>query len=223
VTTVLIVDDQPIVRAGLAVVLDAEPDLQVIGQAADGEEAVRMAAELRPDVVCMDVRMPRMDGITATRQIVEAHGGAVRVLILTTFDIDEDTFAALEAGASGFLLKGADERTIAAAIHSVAAGGGTLDQRITQKVLAEFGRRRAESAPPQVPQAAALELLTQRELDVLELITRGLSNAEIAQTLFVEVTTVKYHVQSILSKTGSRDRLNAALWGLRHHVGNAGG
>jgi DNA-binding NarL/FixJ family response regulator len=223
VTTVLIVDDQPIVRAGLAVVLDAEPDLQVIGQAADGEEAVRMAAELRPDVVCMDVRMPRMDGITATRQIVQAHGGAVRVLILTTFDIDEDTFAALEAGASGFLLKGADERTIAAAIHSVAAGGGTLDQRVTQKVLAEFGRRRADAAQAQASPSPALELLTQRELDVLELITRGLSNAEIAQTLFVEVTTVKYHVQSILSKTGSRDRLNAALWGLRHHVADAKG
>jgi DNA-binding NarL/FixJ family response regulator len=219
VTTVLIVDDQPIVRAGLAVVLDAEPELQVVGQASDGEEAVRMTAELRPDVVCMDVRMPRMDGIAATRQIVDAHEGAVRVLILTTFDIDEDTFAALEAGASGFLLKGADEKTIAAAIHSVAAGGGTLDQRVTQKVLAEFGRRRAEPAPP----AAVLDLLTQRELDVLELITRGLSNAEIAQALFVEVTTVKYHVQSILSKTGSRDRLNAALWGLRHHVGNAAG
>jgi DNA-binding NarL/FixJ family response regulator len=166
------------------------------------------------------VRMPRMDGIAATRQIVDAHGGAVRVLILTTFDIDEDTFAALEAGASGFLLKGADERTIAAAIHSVAAGGGTLDQRVTQKVLAEFGRRRLDPAPP-APPAAVLDLLTQRELDVLELITRGLSNAEIAQALFVEVTTVKYHVQSILSKTGSRDRLNAALWGLRHHVGNA--
>jgi DNA-binding NarL/FixJ family response regulator len=220
VTTVLIVDDQPIVRAGLAVVLDAEADLQVVGQAADGYEAVRMAAELRPDVVCMDVRMPRMDGIAATRRIVEAHGGAVRVLILTTFDIDEDTFAALEAGASGFLLKGADERTIAAAIHSVAAGGGTLDQRVTQKVLAEFGRRRLDPAPP-APPAAVLDLLTQRELDVLELITRGLSNAEIAQALFVEVTTVKYHVQSILSKTGSRDRLNAALWGLRHHVGTA--
>lgn len=214
-TTVLVVDDQPIVRAGLAVVLDAEADLTVIGQAADGEEAVRLAGELLPDVVCMDVRMPRMDGITATRQIVAAHGGAVRVLILTTFDVDEDTFAALEAGASGFLLKGADERTIAAAIRSVAAGGGTLDQRITQKVLAEFGRRRSDPSPTQ----AALDLLTQREVDVLELLTRGLSNAEIAQALFVEVTTVKYHVQSILSKTGSRDRLNAALWGLRHHVG----
>jgi DNA-binding NarL/FixJ family response regulator len=216
-TTVLIVDDQPIVRAGLAVVLDAEQDLQVVGQAADGEEAVELAAALRPDVVCMDVRMPRMDGIAATRRIVDAHGGQVRVLILTTFDIDEDTFAALEAGASGFLLKGADERTIADAIRSVAAGGGTLDQRVTQKVLAEFGRRRASP----VPGTAALELLTQRELDVLGLITRGLSNAEIAHALFVEVTTVKYHVQSILSKTDSRDRLNAALWGLRHHIGTA--
>jgi DNA-binding NarL/FixJ family response regulator len=215
-TTVLIVDDQPIVRAGLAVVLDAEPDLDVVGQAADGEEAVQLAASLQPEVVCMDLRMPRMDGITATRLIVDAHRGAVRVLVLTTFDIDEDIFAALEAGAAGFLLKGADENTIAAAVRSVAAGGGTLDQRITQKVLAEFGRRRAE--PP--PAEGAVDLLTSRELDVLGLITRGLSNAEIAQQLFVEVTTVKFHVQSILSKTGSRDRLNAALWGLRQNVGS---
>jgi DNA-binding NarL/FixJ family response regulator len=214
-TTVLIVDDQPIVRAGLAVVLDAEPDLVVVGQAADGQEAVRLAASLRPDVVCMDVRMPGMNGITATRHIVEAHGGAVRVLILTTFDVDEDTFAALEAGAAGFILKGAPEHAIAAAIHSVAAGGGTLDQKVTQKVLAEFSRRRA--SPP--PTTTALELLTERELEVLTLITRGLSNTEIARDLFIEVTTVKYHVQSIFSKTGSRDRLHAALWGLRHHIG----
>ncbi|MFJ6003750.1 response regulator [Arthrobacter sp. NPDC092385] len=215
-TTVLIVDDQPIVRAGLTVVLDAEPDLLVVGQAADGQEAVRLASSLRPDVVCMDVRMPGMDGIAATRQIVTEHGGAVRVLVLTTFDIDEDIFAALEAGAAGFLLKGAEEKAIAAAIHSVAAGGGTLDQRITRKVLAEFGRRRASP----VPTRAALELLTQRELEVLDLITRGLSNAEIAHDLFIEVTTVKYHVQSIFSKTGSRDRLHAALWGLRHRIGS---
>jgi DNA-binding NarL/FixJ family response regulator len=215
-TTVLIVDDQPIVRAGLAVVLDAEADLVVVGQAADGQEAVRLAASLRPDVVCMDVRMPGMDGITATRQIVDASGGAVRVLILTRFDVDEDTFAALEAGAAGFLLKGAREDAIAAAIHSIAAGGGTLDQKVTQKVLAEFSRRRAS---PQ-PTATALELLTPRELEVLDLITRGLSNAEIARELFIETTTVKYHVQSIFSKTGSRDRLHAALWGLRHHLGN---
>ncbi|WP_104117377.1 response regulator transcription factor [Arthrobacter sp. B1805] len=214
-TTVLIVDDQPIVRAGLTVVLDAEPDLSVIGQATDGQEAVHLASSLRPDVVCMDVRMPGMDGITATRQIVAEHGSAVRVLILTTFDIDEDIFAALEAGAAGFMLKGAQETAIAAAIHSVAAGGGTLDQRITQKVLAEFGRRRASP----VPTPAALELLTLRELDVLDLITRGVSNAEIARSLFIEVTTVKYHVQSIFSKTGSRDRLHAALWGFRHHIG----
>lgn len=211
---VLIVDDQPIVRAGLAVVLDAEADLEVVGQAADGEEAVRLAASVSPDVVCMDLRMPRMDGITATRRITEEHGPDMRVLILTTFDVDEDVFAALEAGAAGFLLKGAEESAIADAIRSVAAGGGTLDQRITQKVLAEFTRRRAAPAPA----PAETDPLTQRERDVLRLLTRGLSNAEIARELFVEVTTVKYHVQSVLMKTQSRDRLQAAIWGIRHGV-----
>lgn len=217
-TTVLIVDDQPIVRAGLAVVLDAEPGLQVVGQAADGEEAVRLVAALHPDVVCMDLRMPRMDGVTATRQIVDTHGDNVRVLVLTTFDVDEDIFAALEAGASGFLLKGAEESAIADAIHSVAAGRGTLDQRITQKVLAEFTRRRANASPA----PAELEVLTERERDVLGQITLGRSNAEIAAELYVEVTTVKYHVQSILTKTQSRDRLQAAIWGLRHGLGDVG-
>ncbi|WP_218219937.1 response regulator transcription factor [Nesterenkonia sp. Act20] len=227
--TVLIVDDQPVVRAGLSVVLDAEPDFQVLGQAADGAEAARLTAELSPDVVCMDVRMPGTDGITATREIV-ASGSTARVLILTTFDIDEYVFAALEAGASGFLLKGAEEAVIAQAIRSVAAGGGTLDQRITHKVITEFAQR--SSAPrggtepgtvtrgalgrePLAPQTPAL---TPRETEVLRLITQGLSNAEIGESLVVEVTTVKYHVQSILMKTQSRDRLQAAIWGLRHGI-----
>ncbi|GAA1139483.1 response regulator [Nesterenkonia lutea] len=209
--TVLIVDDQPVVRAGLAVVLDAEPDLQVLGQAADGAEAVRLTAQRQPDVVCMDVRMPGMDGITATREITGSGSGA-KVLILTTFDIDEDVFAALEAGAAGFLLKGAEESVIADAIRSVAAGAGTLDQRITHKVITEFAHRRGSGHGGAAPE---LSTLTPRETEVLRLITQGLSNAEIAQSLFVEVTTVKYHVQSILMKTQSRDRLQAAIWGLR--------
>ncbi|MGJ9371771.1 response regulator [Nesterenkonia sp. CF4.4] len=214
---VLIVDDQPIVRAGLAVVLDAEPDLDVVGQAGDGAEAVRLAARLSPDVVCMDIRMPIMDGITATRQIISAQD-AVKVLILTTFDLDEDVFAALEAGAAGFLLKGAQEAVIAEAIRSTAAGAGTLDQRITHKVITEFAaRRRATETRAQAPVAE----LTPRETEVLQLITQGRSNAEIAQALFVEVTTVKYHVQSVLMKSHSRDRLQAAIWGLRHGITSA--
>ena len=220
--TVLIVDDQPIVRAGLAVVLDAEPDLSVIGQAADGAEAVRLTAQLNPDVVCMDVRMPGVDGITATRQISAAPGES-KVLILTTFDIDEDVFAALEAGAAGFLLKGAQESVIAQAIRSVAAGTGTLDQRITHKVISEFAQRRPATPSQRSEQSAGVtgdqvQGLTPRETEVLSLITQGLSNAEIAQSLFVEITTVKYHVQSILMKTHSRDRLQAAIWGLRHGI-----
>lgn len=227
--TVLIVDDQPVVRAGLSVVLDAEPDLQVLGQAADGAEAARLTAELAPDVVCMDVRMPGTDGITATREIIGS-GSAAKVLILTTFDIDEYVFAALEAGASGFLLKGAEEAVIAQAIRSVAAGGGTLDQRITHKVITEFAQRRSGTwagtelgavtpgAPARENDTLKTPALTPRETEVLRLITQGLSNAEIAESLFVEVTTVKYHVQSILMKTQSRDRLQAAIWGLRHGV-----
>lgn len=214
---VLIVDDQPIVRAGLAVVLDAERDLQVVGQAADGAEAVRLAARLSPDVVCMDVRMPIMDGIAATRQIT-ATQDAVKVLILTTFDIDEDVFAALEAGAAGFLLKGAEESVIAEAIRSAAAGTGTLDQRITHKVITEFAARgRSGGARASAPETE----LTPRETEVLQLITQGRSNAEIARALFVEITTVKYHVQSLLMKTHSRDRLQAAIWGLRHGITSA--
>lgn len=214
--SVLIVDDQPVVRAGLAVVLNAEPDLKVLGQAADGAEAARLTAELAPDVVCMDVRMPGTDGITATREII-ASGSTAKVLILTTFDIDEYVFAALEAGASGFLLKGAEEAVIAQAIRSVAAGGGTLDQRVTLKVITEFAQRsagRRAGTEPRTP-IPGTPALTPRESEVLRLITQGLSNAEIAESLVVEVTTVKYHVQSILMKTQSRDRLQAAIWGLR--------
>ncbi|MBE1513615.1 response regulator [Nesterenkonia halotolerans] len=214
--SVLIVDDQPVVRAGLAVVLNAEPDLKVLGQAADGAEAARLTAELAPDVVCMDVRMPGTDGITATREII-ASGSTAKVLILTTFDIDEYVFAALEAGASGFLLKGAEEEVIAQAIRSVAAGGGTLDQRVTHKVITEFAQRSAGPRAGTQPQTLTpgTPALTQRETEVLRLITQGLSNAEIAESLVVEVTTVKYHVQSVLMKTQSRDRLQAAIWGLR--------
>jgi DNA-binding NarL/FixJ family response regulator len=216
---VLIADDQAVVRAGLAVILGAEADIEVVGEAVDGADAVRLARSLRPDVVCMDIRMPGTDGITATREIVADQALATDVLILTTFDVDADVFAALEAGAAGFLLKGADELTLLAAVRSVAAGDGTLDQRLTRRILQEFGERRRASSM-QVP-ADALPL-TERELDVLRLLAEGLSNAEIADRLFVELTTVKYHLAGILQKTGARDRLQAVLWGIRVGAVQAG-
>ncbi|MGV8872654.1 MAG: response regulator [Rhodococcus sp. (in: high G+C Gram-positive bacteria)] len=208
----LIVDDQAVVRAGLTVIAGAEPDIDVVGQASDGADAVRMTRELRPDVVCMDLRMPNMDGIAATRRIVADVDLHTEILIVTTFDIDDDVFAALEAGAAGFLLKGAEEHTLLAAIRSVASGEGTLDQRLTRRVLREFtSRRSATPAPPTPPP----HTLTDRELDVLRLLAEGLSNLEIGQRLFIEPTTVKYHLAGLLPKAQARDRLQAVLWGIR--------
>jgi len=212
---ILIADDQAVVRAGLAVILGAESDMEVVGEATDGADAVRLTRSLRPDVVCMDVRMPGTDGIAATREIAGDPTLATDVLILTTFDVDADVFAALEAGAAGFLLKGADEHTLLSAVRSVAAGEGTLDQRLTRRILREFGERRR----PGVTRAtSAAVVLTDREREVLGLLTEGLSNAEIAERLFVEQTTVKYHLAGILQKTGARDRLQAVLWGIRAGV-----
>jgi DNA-binding NarL/FixJ family response regulator len=210
VIRLLIADDQAVVRAGLAVIAGAEPDIEVVGEAADGEEAVRLARQLHPDVVCMDIRMPIMDGIAATRAITADAELASEVLMLTTFDIDDDVFAALEAGAAGFLLKGAEEDALLGAIRSVAAGEGTLDQAITRRVLRQFTRRHGIPQPPEEPHA-----LTARELEVLVLLAEGLSNAEIGERLFIEATTVKYHLAGLLQKIGARDRLQAVLWGIR--------
>jgi DNA-binding NarL/FixJ family response regulator len=212
VIRLLIADDQAIVRAGLAVIAGAEPDMVVVGEASDGAEALRMTRELRPDVVCMDIRMPNMDGIAATREIAADPGLSTEVLVVTTFDIDDDVFAALEAGAAGFLLKGAEEQTLLGAIRSVAAGDGTLDQAITRRVLRKFAHRRAD---PEAPASALPHTLTARELEVLRLLAEGLSNAEIGERLFIEPTTVKYHLAGLLQKIAARDRLQAVLWGIR--------
>ena len=226
----VIADDQAVVRAGLSVILGAEEDIDVVGEAADGAEAVKLARSLQPDVVCMDIRMPGVDGIEATRAIVSDPDVAADVLILTTFDIDDDVLASLEAGAAGFLLKGADEATLLGAVRSVAAGDGTLDQRVTRRILHELARRSprsvqggtGEDASGRGPEATsgvggsvASVRMTPRELDVLRLLSQGLSNSEIARQLYVEPTTVKYHLTGLMQKSGSRDRLQVALWGIR--------
>ena len=212
--TAVIADDQAIVRAGMSVILQAAGDITVVGEARDGREAIELVRELRPDVVSMDIRMPGLDGIAATREITADPDNVTAVLVVTTFDLDDYVFGALEAGASGFLLKGADEQTLLGSIRSVAAGDGTLDQRLTRRVLAEFAARRPAPHP-----ATDLPVpLTERELDVLALLADGLSNAEIAERLFIEPTTVKYHLGGILSKTGARDRLQAVVWAYRNGV-----
>jgi DNA-binding NarL/FixJ family response regulator len=215
--TVAIADDQAIVRAGLAVILNAVPDIRVIGQAKDGHEAVTLVRQVRPDVICMDIRMPGLDGISATRSIVADVDNTTGVLMLTTFELDDYVFGALEAGAAGFLLKGADEETLLGSIRSVARGDGTLDQRLTRRVITEFANRTATS---RVPTTLAVPL-TARETEILTLLSEGLSNQEIAARLFIESTTVKYHLAGILSKTGARDRLQAVVWAFQNGVATA--
>ena len=236
----VIADDQAVVRAGLSVILGAEEDIEVVGEAADGAEAIALARELRPDVVCMDIRMPGTDGIAATRAIVSDPDLDVDVLILTTFDVDDDVLASLEAGAAGFLLKGADEATLLGAVRSVAVGEGTLDQRVTRRILHELSRRGSRGAlvghgvgsqhqyadrPADAGgafehalfagAASADVALTSRELEVLRLLAQGMSNGEMAAHLYVEPTTIKYHLTGLMQKTGSRDRLQTVLWGIR--------
>jgi DNA-binding NarL/FixJ family response regulator len=205
VTTVLLVDDQELVRTGFRLILDLEPGLDVVGEAANGEEAVRLVAELHPDVVLMDVRMPVLDGIRATERIAAA-GSTSRVLILTTFDLDEYVYDALRAGASGFLLKDAPREQLVAGVRIVAAGESLLAPPITRRLIERFV---AQPAPGALSDAIAA--LSEREREVLGLLARGLSNAEIAGILYVSDATVKTHVARLLAKLGVRDRMQAVV------------
>ncbi|MGW7541608.1 response regulator [Streptomyces sp. NPDC054770] len=213
-TTVLIVDDQPLQRYGFRMLLDSVPETEVVGEAAHGAEAVRKAAELRPDVVLMDVRMPGMDGIEATRQIVAA-GERSRVLVLTTFDLDEYVHAALRAGASGFLLKDAHAEELLAGIRAVAAGDAVIAPALTRRILDEFTRyvpahRGDRGEDPR------LGSLTEREREILVAIGKGWSNGEIAARFVVTESTVKTHVGRVLAKIGARDRVQAVIFAYDH-------
>ncbi len=209
-----IVDDQGMVRAGFRSLLAGEEEFEVVGEAANGEEAVELVTRLHPDVTLMDIRMPVLDGIAATRQLVEA-GVDTKVLVLTTFDLDEYVFEALRAGASGFLLKDAPAEELAAAIRVVAAGESLLAPGVTRRVIDAFVRR---PAPPTARDEPRLELLTPREIEVLGLLARGLSNLDIAEKLFVSEGTTKTHVSNVLSKLGLRDRVQAVIFAYENAV-----
>ncbi|MER5870046.1 response regulator transcription factor [Streptomyces sp. NPDC002044] len=205
---VMIADDQMMVRQGFTVLLNAQPDIEVVGQAVDGADAVAQVAALAPDVVLMDIRMPGMGGIEATSVITAVPGASVKVLVLTTFDLDEYVYEALRAGASGFLLKDASADQLAEAVRVVAAGEALLSPNITKRLITEFSRMGA----PRGPSRARIDELTERETEVLSLIAQGLSNAEIAAHLVLAEQTVKTHVGRILVKLGLRDRTQAAVF-----------
>ena len=203
---VVIADDQGMVRSGFSTLLNSEPDIEVIGEAVNGQEAIARAAQLRPDVMLMDVRMPVLDGLQATREIT-AMPGAPKVLVLTTFDLDDYVYQALRWGASGFLLKDASARELADAVRIVAAGDALLSPGVTRRLIAEFARMGA----PRGPSRDNLDGLTERECEVLALVARGMSNAEIAGRLVVAEQTIKTHVSRILMKLGLRDRTQAVV------------
>jgi len=211
VISVLLADDQAMVRAGFRLILSAEPDITVAGEAADGVQAVAAARRLRPDVTLMDVRMPRLDGIAATRRLLENGLAPTRVVVLTTFDVDSHVYDALRAGASGFLLKNAPPEDLVQAIRVVAAGAALLDPAVTRRVIEEFARN-----PATGPQPPEVTRLTDRELEVLHLVARGRSNAEIAATLVVSEATVKTHVARMLDKLQLRDRVQAVVYAYEH-------
>lgn len=202
---VLIADDHAAIRAGLVLLLDNAPGIEVVGEVADGASAIHRARALRPDVVLMDLRMPGMDGIAATRALVAEQ--LSQVLVLTTFDLDEYVYAALRAGAAGFLLKTVEATSLVEAVHRVAAGEGVLAPQITRKLISAF----ASQKPPAAKPAMSLDELTDREREVFIYLGKGLSNAEIAATLFISETTVKTHVSKVLSKLKLRSRVQAAI------------
>jgi DNA-binding NarL/FixJ family response regulator len=205
--SVLLADDDELTRTGFRLIIESDPDLTVVGEAADGREAIHLARALRPDVVLMDVRMPGLDGLEATRQIVQGIEDGPRVLILTTFELDEYVFGALRAGASGFLLKRSSPEVLIEGIKVVAAGDGLLAPSVTRRLIQEFARQPGPTALA----AAPLGTLTQREREVLALVGAGLSNGELAARLYISEATVKTHVKRILMKLGLRDRIQAVV------------
>jgi DNA-binding NarL/FixJ family response regulator len=203
----LIADDEAMVRAGLRLILEAEADLRVVGEAGDGLEAIAQATRVRPDVILMDVRMPRMDGVEACRRLVDEAGS--KVVVLTTFDLDEHLFASIRAGASGFLLKASPPDELVTAIRAAHAGNALIEPRMTKRLLEEFARRPEMVPRGEVP--SRLSTLTERELDVLREMARGLSNSEIGEHLYIGEATVKTHVTHILTKLDLRDRIQAVV------------
>jgi len=214
VIRILVVDDQPLMRMGFRMILSAEPGFTVVGEAADGQQAVHLATQLQPDVILMDVRMPGVDGVEATRRIV-ADRAQARVLILTTFDLDEYAFSGLQAGASGFLLKDVPPAELTSAIRAIASGDAVVSPRITRHLLDAFVPHPGHPATPSDPR---LEQLTLRELEVLQHLAGGLSNAEIAAALFVTEGTVKTHVTRTLGKLGLRDRVQAVVFAYQQGI-----
>jgi DNA-binding NarL/FixJ family response regulator len=219
---VILADDQALVRGGMRKIVDTEPDMQVVAEAADGLAAVDAAARSKPDVAVVDIRMPRLDGIEATRRILAAaYGAELRVLILTTFGLDEYVYESLRAGASGFMLKDSPPEQLVEGIRLIADGGGLIDPAVTRSVIEEFARR-SPSPPPSAAGDADPDL-TGREREVLELLTRGRSNAEIAADLVLTEATVKTHVAHVLMKLGVRDRVQAVIWAYEAGLVTPGG
>ena len=226
---VLLVDDQALVRAGFRIILESEPGIVVVGEAVDGAAAIRQAAALRPDVICMDVQMPGMDGLSATRAIVADPTSRAAVLVLTTFDREDYLFAALQHGASGFLLKNASPESLVEAVQVLARGDALLSPEITRRVIARFAGSVPGSPLPTAPDAApapgahrpeptAVGMLTDREREVFELIALGLANAEIAGRLYLGEATVKTHVSKVLQKLDLRDRIQAVVYAYEHGI-----